>query len=212
MLQNATVKSVVKRLPIYLDYLLDVMKNDSNVKYISSKKISDDLSLGEVQVRKDLSAICGNGKPKLGYNIEKLTNTIEQYLGCNHIKKAVLIGVGKLGSAIIAFDEFKKYGIEIIAGFDIKESGNVTDIPVHLFNKQNLKKIFDQNEVNIGIICVPKQAAQDVCNTLVELGVDIIWNFAPMILKVPKNVLVQNENLAYSLSIVSSVINNNSKN
>ena len=209
MLQNITIKSVVKRLPIYLDYLRDVTKKETSIKYISSKKISDDLELGEVQVRKDLSLISGKGKPKIGYEIEALTSTIESYLGCNQIKKAILIGVGKLGSALLNYEGFRTYGIEIVCGFDRQKDTSIQNIPVKELCNENLNKIFSENQIDIGIICVPKNEAQAVCDILVSFGVCAIWNFAPVLLKVPKNVLVQNENLAYSLSIVSSVINKN---
>lgn len=209
MLQNVTIKSVVKRLPMYLDYLLDTKEQDSNIKYISSKKISDDLALGEVQVRKDLSLISGKGKPKIGYDIESLTNTIGMYLGCNQKKKAILIGAGKLGKALLNFEEFTRYGIEIVTGLDLKEFEQGSTIPILKFNEENLQRIFCENKIDIGIICVPKQEAQHVCDILVNNGIKAIWNFAPMVLKVPKDVLVQNENLAYSLSIVSSIINQN---
>ena len=209
MLQNVTIKSVVKRLPMYLDYLLDTKEQDSNIKYISSKKISDDLSLGEVQVRKDLSLISGKGKPKIGYDIESLTNTIGMYLGCNQKKNAILIGAGKLGKALLNFEEFNRYGIEIVTGFDLKEFEKTDTIPIRKFNEENLQQIFNENKIEIGIICVPKQEAQQVCDILISKGIKAIWNFAPTVLKVPKDVLVQNENLAYSLSIVSSIINQN---
>lgn len=209
MLQNVTIKSVVKRLPVYLEYLYDLMLKDSSIKYVSSKKISDDLFLGEVQVRKDLSLISGKGKPKIGYDIENLVNTIESYLGCNRKKKAILVGAGKLGSALLNFEEFTRYGIEIIAGFDLKDSNYEDKIPVIEFKSENIENMFKNNIIDIGIICVPKNVAQEVCDILVANGVKVIWNFAPMVLKVPKNILVQNENLAYSLSVVSSVIKEN---
>ena len=147
MLQNVTIKSVVKRLPMYLDYLLDTKEQDSNIKYISSKKISDDLSLGEVQVRKDLSLISGKGKPKIGYDIESLTNTIGMYLGCNQKKNAILIGAGKLGKALLNFEEFNRYGIEIVTGFDLKEFEKTDTIPIRKFNEENLQQIFNLSTV-----------------------------------------------------------------
>lgn len=211
MLQNGIAKSVLTRLPLYLEYLLDLKEIEEYSGYVSATKIAQDLELGEVQVRKDLSFVCGNGKPKLGYDLIVLIEKIKNYLGCNQRKNAILVGVGKLGSALLGYKGFERYGIYMIAGFDLKDINESRSIPIVKFTKENLFKMFNQNHVDIGIICVPKKAAQEVCNLLVQMGIKAIWNFAPVRLKVPKNVLVQNENLAYSLSVMSSIINNKNK-
>ena len=205
LLQNAVAKTVLYRIPMYLEYLMDIHENEPTISHISSKKISTDLELGEVQVRKDLSMVCDKGKPKIGYNLLELITHLQNYLGCNHTKYAIVIGVGKLGSAIYHYEGFKKYGIEIVAGYDKKDNECIPDIQI--FSKENVMKIFQTHKIEIGIICVPKEEAQEVADILVALGVKAIWNFAPVRLKVPKSIFVQNENLAYSLSIISSIIN-----
>ena len=204
LLQHAVAKTLLYRIPMYLEYLMDIHENEPSLSHISSKKISTDLELGEVQVRKDLSKVCDKGKPKIGYNVLELITHLQDYLGCNQIQYAIVIGVGKLGSAIYHYDGFKKYGIEIVAGYDKKEN----DIPnIQFFSKENVMKVFQTHRIEIGIICVPKEEAQEVADVLVSLGIKAIWNFAPIRLKVPKHIFVQNENLAYSLSIISSIIN-----
>ena len=211
MLQNGIAKSVLIRLPLYLEYLLDLQETEGYSGYISATKIAMDLELGEVQVRKDLSFVCGNGKPKLGYDLLVLIEKIKDYLGCRQRKNAIIIGVGKLGSALFGYRGFERYGIHIIAGFDLEDKKEDNEILIKDFTKKNLLEVFDNNSIDIGIICVPKKFAQDVCDILVKMKIKAIWNFAPIRLKVPKNVLVQNENLAYSLSVVSSIINNKNK-
>jgi len=207
MLQNATKKSIYKRLPIYLDYCKTILETEPQTKYISSTRIAEELFLGEVQVRKDLSKACGSGRPKIGYSLKYLIQSIEEYLKCKDIRKAVIIGVGKLGSAILGFDELKKYGLDVIAGFDTNTENKKYNKPVYTYSKENIKTYIEDNKVDVVIMCVPKKVAQDVCNLIVSLGIKIIWNFTPTRLKVPSDVIVQNENLAYSVSIMLAGIN-----
>ena len=211
MLQNGIAKSFLTRLPLYLEYLIDLKETEGYSGYISATKIAMDLELGEVQVRKDLSFACGNGKPKLGYDLVALIEKIKDYLGCRQRKNAIIIGVGKLGSALLGYRGFERYGIHIIAGFDLKDKIEENESLVKEFTEKNVLEVFENNLIDIGIICVPKKFAQEVCDILVKMKIKAIWNFAPTRLKVPKNVLVQNENLAYSLSVVSSIINNKNK-
>ena len=206
MLQNITSKSILNRLPIYLEYCTDYLKNNPETIYISSKKIANELSLGEVQVRKDLFVVSGNGRPKKGYSIMMLTENIKKYLGVEIKKKGIIVGVGKLGSALIGFNEFSKYGFEIVAGFDVLNKEEINNITIKEFNEKNLKKVLNLHKIDIAIICTPKEVAQKVCDLLVENNISAIWNFVPVRLKVPSNVLVQNENLSYSVSILSSLI------
>ena len=207
MLQNATKKSIYKRLPVYLDYCKTILETEPQTKYISSTRIAEELFLGEVQVRKDLSKACGSGRPKIGYSLKYLIQSIEEYLKCKDIRKAVIIGVGKLGSAILGFDELKKYGLDVIAGFDTNTENKKYNKPVYTYSQENIKTYIEDNKVDVVIMCVPKKVAQDVCNLIVSLGIKIIWNFTPTRLKVPSDVIVQNENLAYSVSIMLAGIN-----
>ena len=206
MLQNTSKKSIYKRLPIYLDFCKELKLIEPDTKNVSSTRIAEELFLGEVQVRKDLSLICGKGKPKIGYSIDQLINSIEEYLKCREMKNAIIIGVGQLGSAIFGFDELKKYGLDIIAGFDINIKEHNTNKNIYLFNEENLKDFLQNNHVDIAVICVPKFVAQEVCNMVTSNGINIIWNFTPTRLKVKQDVIVKNENLAYSVSVLLSEI------
>ena len=206
MLQNITSKSILNRLPIYLEYCTDYLKYNPSTIYISSKKIANELSLGEVQVRKDLFVVSGNGRPKKGYSITMLIENIKNYLGIDNKKKGIIVGVGKLGSALIGFNEFSKYGFEIVAGFDVVKKERINNISIKELKEINLHEVLINHKVDIAIICTPKEQAQCVCDLLVKNNISAIWNFVPIRLKVPKDVLVQNENLSYSVSILSSLI------
>ena len=119
MEKSKITKAVLGRLPQYLAFLKDVSAQD--IPFISSTKIAKELSLGEVQVRKDLSVVCGKGKPKLGYRTGDLIKSIESCLGQTRLTPAVLVGAGKLGKALLEYDEFEKYGVQIMAAFDCNE-------------------------------------------------------------------------------------------
>ena len=202
MNENAS-KSTLKRLPFYLDLLKQ--KREQNVKYISSSQVAKDLGLHDVQVRKDLATASKlGGKPKVGYEIEELIRDIEEYLGCYSTNKAVLVGVGSLGKALLGYKGFKDYGLEIVGAFDSYTGiiGNeIKGVVVH--SMERLSSFLKENNIHIGIIAVPAQYAQEVCDHLVDSGVQAIWNFAPNILKDRENVIIQTENMASSLAVLS---------
>lgn len=202
MNENAS-KSTLKRLPFYLDLLKQ--KREQNIKYLSSSQVAKELGLHDVQVRKDLATASKlGGKPKIGYEIEELIRDIEEYLGCYNTNKAVLVGVGSLGKALLGYRGFKDYGLEIIGAFDSYPGiiGNeIKGISVH--SMERLSSFIKENDVHIGIITVPAQFAQEVCDKLVEAGVQAVWNFAPTILKDKEGIIIQTENMASSLAVLS---------
>ena len=208
MNENAS-KSTLKRLPFYLDLLKQ--KRDLGIKNISSAQVAKELGLHDVQVRKDLATASKlGGKPKIGYEIEELIHDIEEYLGCHNINKAVLVGVGSLGKALLGYKGFKDYGLEIIGAFDTYSGiiGNeIKGILVHSMDR--LKSFIEENNVHIGIITVPAQYAEEVCDALVNGGVQAIWNFAPTILKEREGVIIQTENMASSLAVLSRHLESN---
>ena len=208
MNENAS-KSTLKRLPFYLDLLKQ--KRELGIKNISSAQVAKELGLHDVQVRKDLATASKlGGKPKIGYEIEELIHDIEEYLGCHNINKAVLVGVGSLGKALLGYKGFKDYGLEIIGAFDTYSGiiGNeIKGILVHSMDR--LKSFIEENNVHIGIITVPAQFAEEVCDALVNGGVQAIWNFAPTILKEREGVIIQTENMASSLAVLSRHLESN---
>ncbi|WP_425807180.1 redox-sensing transcriptional repressor Rex [Desulfitobacterium sp. Sab5] len=196
-------KQTLKRLPYYYNYL-KALQNDG-VQNISAPVIAKSLNLNEVQVRKDLATVSeSGGKPKTGFKIEELIKCIEHCLGYDNINDAILIGSGKLGMALLSYTEFENYGIRIVAAFDSDNHIIGTEIdgkPV--FSMEKLPDLCRRLNVHIGIITVPSQNAQSVCDMLVKNGILAIWNFAPVHLVVPDHILVQNENMAVSLALLS---------
>lgn len=194
-------KAVLSRLPRYLSYLEEI-REQGNV-YTSATKIAASLSLGEVQVRKDLNTVCGMGKPKLGYKIHELIRSIEQCLGQSRLTPAVLVGTGRLGKALLEYDEFEKYGVRIIAAFDNNEQPIMLHKNLEIKPMTQFREFCSSNNVKIGIITVGEGSAQIVCDQMVESGIEAIWNFAPCRLNVPEHIIFHQENLAISLAYLN---------
>ena len=206
MSSSSVTKATLGRVPHYLKFLKELP--DDGFEYISATHIARELELGEVQVRKDLNAISGAGKPKLGYITEELIQKLEDCLGCNRMTSAVLVGAGKLGKALLDYSGFEKFGVKIIAAFDSNEtvlslSGKIEILPINQF-----EQFCKEHNVKLGIITVGEGSAQTVCEQMVSSGIEAIWNFAPCKLKVPKGTLVQNENLALSLAHLNNQLSN----
>ena len=190
-------KSVLKRLPGYLSYLKGL-----DVQYISATSIAGALGMGEVQVRKDLAAVSDGGRPKIGYERTALMEDISQFLGYDNTTDAILVGAGKLGQALLGYSGFDAYGLNILAAFDAAPAATEMEgKPV--MHISSLPEFCKRESVLMGIITVPASAAQQVCDRLIECGIKAIWNFAPTHLEVPQGILVQNENMATSLAVLS---------
>lgn len=201
MAQKEISKSVLKRLPGYLSYLKSIPENAS--PYISATALANALNMGEVQVRKDLAMVSNGGRPKIGYLRESLIEDISQFLGYDNTTDAVLIGAGKLGQALCGYSGFADYGLNILAAFDAKPMADRTEEGTPIYSMDQLQSFCKTNKVIMGIITVPAKHAQQVCDQLIECGVKAVWNFAPTHLDVPSNILVQNENMATSLAVLS---------
>jgi len=192
-------KQALKRLPVYMEYLksLDAGENE----FVSSSAIAKALDLNDVQVRKDLAAVCkSTGVPKKGFVLNDLISGISDFLGYGNSTDAILIGAGKLGKALMSYSGFDNYGINIVAAFD--RSAEMVDNK-KIFELKRLNEMCRKLNVKIGIITVPASEAQKVCDMLVESGIKAIWNFAPTHLKAPDDILVQSENMASSLALLS---------
>lgn len=194
-------KSVLKRLPGYLSYLKSIPQSAG--LYISATAVANALGMGEVQVRKDLATVSNGGRPKLGYLRESLIEDISQFLGYDNTTDAVLIGAGKLGQALCGYSGFGEYGLNILAAFDVKPQADQTEEGTPILPMEKLEFFCKTNKVLMGIITVPADHAQAVCDQLIRCGVKAIWNFAPTHLDVPEHILVQNENMATSLAVLS---------
>lgn len=201
MEQKKISKSVLKRLPGYLAYLKGMP--DGAPSHISATALANVLGMGEVQVRKDLAMVSDGGRPKIGYLRESLIDDIEQFLGYDNTTDAVLIGAGKLGQALMGYTGFDEYGLNILAAFDARPQMERTDEGKPVYSITKLEQFCRTNKVLMGIITVPAEAAQEVADLLIAGGIKAIWNFAPVHLDVPANILVQNENMATSLAVLS---------
>lgn len=205
MKQIPVSRATLGRLPVYLQYLQNIQKT---TEYISATTLARALGLGEVQVRKDLNAVSGAGRPKVGYKTAELISAIESFLSHgNSNGSVVLIGAGKLGRALLDYSGFLEYGLEIDAAFD-----NAITEPLQSYSGKMIYPIdFLQSYCRksppvIGIIAVPAHAAQDVCDQLIHNGVRAIWCFAPCTLSVPDGFPVQYENMALSLAYLRKMI------
>jgi len=188
---------------LYLNYIKSYELGDT----VSSTKIAKALGLGEVQVRKDLSIVCSDGKPKIGYKREVLVSAIEEALGVNEVTRVAVIGAGKLGKALMGFDGFHEYGIDIAAGFDVDpgKTGIQPDGKL-IYLMDELKAFCRIKDVHIGVLTVPPHAAQAACDKMMDAGIDVIWSFSPVDLEIREGVMLRKENLALGLAhlVVSS--------
>ena len=194
-------KAVLKRLPGYLAYLKSLQDQDH--PYISATALANALGMGEVQVRKDLASVSDGGRPKIGYLRESLIEDIEQFLGYDNTTDAVLIGAGRLGQALMGYRGCEEYGLNVLAAFDTNPTCDHTEDGKPILHMDQLEQFCRAHKVLMGIITVPDCHAQEVCDKLISCGIKAIWNFAPIHLEVPSNILVQSENMATSLAVLS---------
>ena len=199
-------RATLKRLPTYLSYL-KALPSEASAN-ISATALAAGLHMGEVQVRKDLALVSDGGRPKIGYNREHLIADIENFLGYGNSNDAVLIGAGKLGRALLGYGGFAEYGLNIVAAFDANDTLiGTTNGGKPIMHLSRLGEVCQRYKIKIGIITVPAEYAQGVCDLLIENGILAIWNFAPKHLNVPDGILVQNENMAASLALLSKHLN-----
>ena len=194
-------KAVLKRLPGYLSYLRSIPEGNS--PYISATALANALGMGEVQVRKDLAMVSDGGRPKIGYLRESLMEDISQFLGYDNTTGAILVGAGKLGQALLGYSGFSAYGLNILAAFDAQPVAEKSEEGRPIYPMEKMESFCRTNKVLMGIITVPAEYAQSVCDQMIKSGIKAIWNFAPTHLDVPANILVQNENMATSLAVLS---------
>ena len=194
---NKVSKKLLKRLPIYLNYL---KRLPDTVENVSATVMAKDLGLGDVQVRKDLAKVSDTGRRRTGRLRTQLIQDIEEYLDFVTETGAILVGAGKLGLALLEYDGFEESGINLMAGFDICPIVDTTSNGKPIYPLNRLESFCRYFNVTIGIITVPAQNAQEVCDCMVACGMKAIWNFAPVHLSVPEDVVIQSEDLAASIT------------
>jgi redox-sensing transcriptional repressor len=161
--------------------------------------LAEEIGVSPEQIRKDLSNFNIRGRKKSGYDIDQLLTDIEGVIGKDTIKKIVIVGMGNIGTALAQNSDFEINNMEIVAGFDINPNKLKKKLNIPLYNIDKLDEIVKAHEVTSAIISVQAVAAQQVCSKLVSLNIKAIMNFAPIILKVPDDVIVNNVNLCNEL-------------
>ena len=203
MPKDSVPRPTLQRLPAYLQ-LLKRMRQ-SGATNVSCNDIAGELSLNPVSVRKDLAAVSSSGgRPKIGYVLDTLILDVEKYLGYARTHQAVLVGVGHLGGALLAYPGFAAYGVEILAAFDHSRTligSRIAGKPI--LDVANISQWCRNHRIEIGVLTVPASAAQSACDALIAGGVRGIWNFAPTHLRVPRGILVQSEDMAIPLAMLS---------
>lgn len=194
-LKEQISRAALKRLPQYLR----IIKEHEEMKFISSTFIAKELNLNPILVRKDLAFVYkSDGKPGNGFEVLTIIKEIEEFLGLNEVNNAIIVGAGKLGQALLNYQGFNT-NLNIKMAFDIDE--NKCD-NVRIFKLESLKKLVKNKNIKIGIITVPKENAQEVCDLMINAGIKAIWNFAPVNLKVPEEIAIKNEDLSTSVVIL----------
>ncbi len=198
-MQNTVSKATAARIPAYLRYLKG--EAGKGVGYVSSAAIAKDMGYSAVGVRKDLALVSSTpGKPRLGFEVKQLILDLEKFLGYNRYTEAILMGAGGLGRAILSYDGFENYGIHVLAAFDASSDKVGACGGKFVYSLNKLEEIVRRNHVRVGILTVPRKAAQTACDELVRVGITKILNFAPVYLNVPEGVHVMYEDLAVSLA------------
>jgi redox-sensing transcriptional repressor len=192
----------IKRLPSYL-HVIENAKLDGQ-QYISGTVIADELELEPIQVRKDLAITGVVGKPRLGFPVQELIDSIYRFLHWNKDHRAIIVGAGSLATALMGYGEFPRRGLNIVAAFDSdkrKVGRSVNDTPI--YSVDDLAERVPELAASLAILTVPSQCAQDVTENVIDAGIRAIWNFTNVKLKVPTGVIVQKEDLSSGYAVLS---------
>ena len=198
MKQTKISEAVVRRLPIYLQVLNEMLNRE--VQTISSQDLGVKLDLNPAQIRKDLAYFGEFGRKGVGYDVVYLIEKIRQILKVDQTIKVALVGAGNLGHALCNYNKYSKDNMQITAVFDIHPSKIGTSINnLKVLPMSELAQTVAEQKIRIGIITVPAFEAQNVANQFVDAGVEGILNFAPTILRVPDEVRIQNADFTKEL-------------
>ena len=196
----------LRRLPWYLAFV-KLMKGKGEA-FISSTQIAKEINVDPSQVAKDLSFVNISGKTRVGYDINALVDVLEDFLGFTSQHKAFLFGVGSLGASLLHDTGLSQYGLEIVAGFDVREDldGNmINGIPV--FHMDDFPAKQKEYGATIGVITVPVEKAQEVTDRIIEGGIKALWNFTPFRIRVPEHIVVQNTYMYAHLAVMFNRLN-----
>jgi redox-sensing transcriptional repressor len=198
----------LRRLPWYLSNV-KLLKNKGE-HYVSSTQISKEINIDASQIAKDLSYVNISGRTRVGYDIDELIAVLEDFLGFTNMHKAFLFGVGSLGGALLRDSGLNHFGLEIVAAFDVNPElvgTSINGIPI--FHSDDFIEKMKEFEVNIGVLTVPIEIAQNITDKMVEGGIKAVWNFTPFRIRVPENIVVQNTSLYAHLAVMFNRLNFN---
>ncbi|MCS2824312.1 redox-sensing transcriptional repressor Rex [Bacteroides ovatus] len=200
----------LRRLPRYLSNI-KLMK-DKGEQYVSSTQISKEINIDASQIAKDLSYVNISGRTRVGYNIDALIEVLESFLGFTNMHKAFLFGVGSLGAALLRDSGLHHFGLEIVAAFDVNPElvgKDLNGIPI--YHSDDFEAKMKEYDVNIGVLTVPINIAQEITDKMVDGGIKAVWNFTPFRIRVPENIVVQNTSLYAHLAVMFNRLNFNEK-
>ena len=179
----------LRRLPWYLSNI-KLMK-EKGEQYVSSTQISKEINIDASQIAKDLSYVNISGRTRVGYNIDALIEVLESFLGFTNMHKAFLFGVGSLGAALLRDSGLHHFGLEIVAAFDVNPElvgKDLNGIPI--YHSDDFEAKMKEYDVNIGVLTVPINIAQEITDKMVDGGIKAVWNFTPFRIRVPENIVL----------------------
>lgn len=198
----------LRRLPWYLSNVK--LLKQKGEQYVSSTQISKEINIDASQIAKDLSYVNISGRTRVGYDVDALIDVLEDFLGFTNIHRAFLFGVGSLGGALLGDSGLSHFGLEIVAAFDVnpqKVGTSINGIPI--FHSDDFLQKMKAYNVNIGVLTVPIEIAQQITDTMVDGGIKAVWNFTPFRIRVPENIVVQNTSLYAHLAVMFNRLNFN---
>ena len=198
----------LRRLPWYLSNI-KLMK-EKGERYVSSTQISKEINIESSQIAKDLSYVKVSLRTRVVYEIDELIRVLEEFLGFTNMHKAFLFGAGSLGRALLGDSGLQHFGLEIVAAFDVNPllvGTSVNNIPI--FHTSEFLQKMAEYPVNIGVLTVPINIAQQVTDDMIAGGIKAVWNFTPFRIRVPEHIVVQNTSLYAHLAVMFNRLNFN---
>lgn len=196
----------LRRLPWYLSNV-KLMKARGEM-FVSSTQLSKETGIDAPKIAKDLSYVNISGRTRVGYDIDAMICVLEEFLWPKKVHKAFLFGVGNLGAALLQDSGLKHFGLEVVGAFDVNSNiigKHINGIPV--YDISSLPERMNGSEVEIGILTVPIEVAQNVAELMVANGIKGVWNFTPFRIRVPENIVVQNTSLYAHLAVMFNRLN-----
>jgi redox-sensing transcriptional repressor rex len=196
----------LRRLPWYLAYLKLLRGRGETV--VSSTRIGEETGVTPMQVAKDLSYVNISGKTRVGYEVDALVGILDDFLGFAHTHRALLFGVGQLGAALMRDAGLGQYGLDIVAGFDVRPEVVGTEIGgIPVYHLDELCECRHMLDATIAVITVPVEEAQHVTDLVLACGIRALWNFTPFRIRVPRDVVVQNTSIYANLAVMFNRLN-----